>query len=564
MKRIGVVVFAASILVGCTTVPGDSAPQALRSFTPAQTSTAASGPAVGREPDLLLRDFFAASAVPTQRHQSARAFLTKRMGEEWDDQSTTMILDRIDLNAKPGASNDAISYVVRGTVVGSLGTGGVYRPDHGDYETVIELQREEGEWRISGLPAGVIMERSEMRNNYQPYHLFFFDPTEKFLVRDRRWVYNGQASLDTALISLLMEGPQGPLAQGVMTKVPKNAAFTGKHEGKYTFTGLGELDEEARHRFTAQLTWTLASAGVNAPYSVDFDGSQETDITVEDVAEFNPNADDGAIVPLYALSSGSLYTVDSSRAAPVSGKFGTSGAIESADVSSSAGVTAAVLKRGEGEDRKSTLELARQDGQVTEALQARSLSRPTFEHDGTALWTVSDGKQIIRVARSTTTGELAQIEVDASELDNSEEPISVLRLSRTGVRVAMIMGGRVYVGTVARPTAGERKIVDVIEVAPTIGDTALTLDWQHDDSLLIGTASSEAPVWRVEVDGSALSSLPTGNVTAPVVAIAASANTVYITDSRAVLRLPTSAEGTAFWREVPALQGTRAAPVVAN
>ena len=71
-------------------------------------------------------------------------------------------------------------------------------------------------------------------------------------------------------------------------------------------------------------------------------------------------------------------------------------------------------------------------------------------------------------------------------------------------------------------------------------------------------------MWRVEVDGSALSSLPTGNVTAPVVAIAASSNTIYITDSRAVLRLPTSAEGSAFWREVPALQGTRAAPVVAD
>ncbi|MDO4686132.1 MAG: MtrAB system accessory lipoprotein LpqB [Corynebacterium sp.] len=558
------IVVAASILAACTTVPGESAPQALRSFTVTPSSTAAAGPAEGREPDLLLRDFFAASAVPTQRHQAARAFLTKHMAEEWDDQSTTMILDRIDLNAKPGASADAISYVVRGTVVGALGPGGVYRPDHGDYETVIELNREEGEWRISGLPAGVIMERAEMRNNYQPYHLFFFDPTEKFLVRDRRWVYNGQASLDTALISLLMEGPQGPLAQGVTTKAPKDAAFAGKHDGKYTFTGLSELDEKARHQFNAQLTWTLASAGVNAPYKVAFDGSEEPELNVDDVAEFNPNAAAGAIVPLYALSSGSLYTVDSSRATPVSGKFGSSGSIESADVSAADGVTAAVMTQGEGENRKSKLEVSKQGGGTAEALEARSLTRPTFEHDGAALWTVSDGKKVIRVARSTTTGEMAQIEVDASEFDHSEDPISVLRLSRTGVRVAVIMGGRVYVGTVARPGAGERKIVDVVEVAPTIGDTALTLDWQQDDSLLVGTASSEAPVWRVEVDGSALSSLPAGNVTAPVVAIAASANTIYITDSRAVLRLPTSAEASAFWREVPALQGTRAAPVVAN
>ncbi|WJZ01916.1 MtrAB system accessory lipoprotein LpqB [Corynebacterium freiburgense] len=562
--RLLAIISAAALLASCTTVPGESSPQVLRSFTAAPTSTAATGPVAGREPDLLLRDFFAASAVPTQRHQGARAFLTKQMADEWDDQSTTMILDRIDLNAKPGASQDAISYVVRGTVVGALGPGGVYRPDHGDYETVIELNREEGEWRISGLPAGVIMERAEMRKNYQPYHLFFFDPTEKFLVRDRRWVYNGQASLDTALISLLMEGPQGPLAQGVVTKAPKDAAFAGKHEGKYTFTGLSDLDEQDRHQFHAQLTWTLASAGVNAPYQVTIDGSNVPELNVDDVAEFNPNAAAGAVVPLYALSSGSLYTVDASRAVPVNGKFGSSGSIESADVSAAGGVTAAVIARGEGENRRSKLELSRQGGGSTEALEARSLTRPTFEHDGAALWTVSDGKQVIRVARSTTTGEVAKVEVDTSEFDQAEDPISVLRLSRSGVRVAAIMGGRVYVGTVVRPSAGERKIVDVIEVAPTLGDTALTLDWQQDDSLLVGTASSDAPVWRIEVDGSALSSLPAGNVTAPVVAIAASANTIYITDSRAVLRLPTSAEGSAFWREVPALQGTRAAPVVAN
>ena len=54
-----------------------------------------------------------------------------------------------------------------------------------------------------------------------------------------------------------------------------------------------------------------------------------------------------------------------------------------------------------------------------------------------------------------------------------------------------------------------------------------------------------------------------GNITIPVVSIAASPSTLYITDYHAMLQLPVETEST-YWREVPSMQGMRSAPIVAN
>ncbi|MBV7292528.1 MtrAB system accessory lipoprotein LpqB [Corynebacterium sp. TAE3-ERU16] len=575
-----------ALVAGCTSLPGDSAPQAIRPFERTHPTEDELAPVPGQEPDLLLRGFFTAAGNPAQKHQAARGFLTDSTAAKWDDTASTLVLDRIDLNAEPGATEDSISYKVRGTVVGTLAAGGVYTPENGEYEATMQLNRVNGEWRISALPSGIILERTELRNKFSPHELFFFAPTGKFLVRDRRWVYNGQPSLDTALLSLLMEGPQADLAPGVVDEIPPNAVFTGTEDGVYHFTGFGDLDIDQRHRFAAQVVWTLAHSGTRGPYRVELDGTPidpaHDALTVEDVAEFNPNAFAGAISPLYALNEGSLMLVDGTDARPVAGPLGVAGNIESAEISSSGGVVAVVENQGgagapgqpasvtaAGDRASSRLLLGPVGGQTAEVLTAGTLTRPSFEYEATALWTVLDGRTVARVARSTSTGELSQVEVDASALDEpdnggDEQLISVLRLSPDGVRVAMIRSGRVWVGTVARPAPGDRKIVRPVEIAPAIGDTALALSWQQDGSLLVGTSSPDTPVWRVEVDGSAVTSLPTGNLTAPIVAVASSPNTLYVTDARAMLQLPASTNSAAFWREVPALQGTRAVPVVAD
>ncbi|MDU0478870.1 MtrAB system accessory lipoprotein LpqB [Staphylococcus chromogenes] len=559
---------ASLVLSACTSLPSSSNPQALRSFVPSSPHEDNSGPMPNQEPDLLLRDFFTASVNPTQRHQQARTYLTDSAAKSWDSQASTLILDRIDINSKPGATKDNMEFLVRGTVVGSLGPGGVYSPENGSYEATISMVSVDGQWRINSLPPGVAIERSEMRNNFQPYNLYFLDASDRGLVGDRRWVFNGNVSLDTALLSLLVEGPQKSLQGGVKSYLPSGATFSGVRQGVYSFSGFGDLGQEGRYRFASQVAWTLARAGVPGPYNIQVDGTPVLEnarqVSLEDVAEFNPGATAGAGSPLYALGNGQVMKVDSNTLVPIAGDAGAVRDIESADLEAESNLIAVVRASGEGDGKKSRLYVGELGKQMKESVEAKTLSRPAFEPNGAATWTVLDGRKIARVARSASTGELSNTEVDTSALAGVDGPISVLRLSHTGVRAAFIVNGRVYLGIVERPTPGEYKLTQIRELAPALAGTALTLDWQIDGSLVVGTSEKESPVWHLQSDGSALTPLPAANLTAPVVALSVSSSAIYATDSRAVLQLSTNSGSSSFWREVPALQGQRMAPVVAK
>lgn len=566
MRRIrGVIGLLAvgGLLVGCTSLPTDTEPQALRSFTPIEEEAADIQPEPGAEPDLLLRDFFTASARPTMDYSAARQFLTGDANQLWDPQAATLIVDRIDLVTQPESTDSERVFSVQGNVIGELLDGGAYRVESGRYMAEIRMEQVDGEWRISSLPEGVVLERTELRNQYQPQDLYYFDPGGQVLVGDRRWVFSGQESLDAALISLMMEGPSAGVAPAVTFQLPAEATFNGVQDGVYRFSGLAALDTTERQRFAAQLVWTLAMANIPGPYRVEVDGGPIAEgfetLDTDDFAEFNPRADDGIIAPLYALNDGALLRVSGNEANPVEGEIGQIRDIESADITTQR--TAAIVRR-EGDD--STLWMGGVDEPLREVLRGSTLTRPTFEFDHSAVWVVVGGDRVIRAVRSTTTGEFAQTEVNSSELAGIDGEISVLRLSPNGARIAMIIDGRVYTAVVNRPGTDERRITNVQEVAPQLAGTALSLDWHPDGAILVGTSTPEAPVWRVEKDGSAVSSMPSGNITAPVVSIAASPNTVYLTDARATLQLPVNDGEAVFWREVPGLESMRSSPVIAH
>jgi hypothetical protein len=566
LRTLSAVVAAAGLLTACTTLPTNTEPQALRSFEPQIVEQSDLGPESGQEPDLLLRDFYTASAHPTQDYQAARSFLAPEAAERWNPSESVLVVDRIDLVTQPGSTTEKHSFSVRGAVVGRLAAGGSYEPENGVYEATIEMVRENGEWRISSLPAGVVLERTELRNQFQPHRVFFAAPSGQVLINDRRWIYSGQQGLDTALITLMMEGPSPVLSPAVDPLLPPEATFAGVVDGAYQFTGFTDVGGEARRLFAAQLVWTLAVANVPEPYTVLVDGAPLSpgyeQLTTDDFADFNPLVTTNATIPMFALTDGVVRRVTAEQVLPVEGELGSLENIESVDIAAD-GEVAAVQKTGSGPD-SSVLLAGTLDSGLNEALRAETISRPTFEVDPQNQWVVVDGDTVVRVVYSGPSREFSRSEVDTSELDGLEGDISVLRLSRSGARVAMIINGRVHVGVVQRVGPADKRIVNVRELAPQLGGTALSLDWQPDGSILVGTSTPETPIWRVEQDGSAVTSLPSGNITAPVVAVAATPSMIYLTDANAVLQLPSTGGDNVFWREVTGLQGVRSALVAAH
>ena len=563
MKTLGAVLSVAVLVSSCASLPNSSEPQSLKRLDN-PSSQQDSGPISGREPDLLLRDFYANSANPLKQYAQARNYLTPDANNQWKPGPETVIIDRIGMSRNSTAGADHVSYTVTGTIVGTLGEGGAYNPRNEDYRAVVTLERRDGEWRIAELPNQAIIERTELRNRYIPRDLYFFDPTGNTLVPDRRWMFAGTNTQDTALISLLLAGPSPTLAPGVMDELPNSAAYTRTNNGVYELTGLSSLSEAARRRLAAQLTWTLALAEISEPFSFSIDGDlvrndrNNPKLSVNDFPEYNPSASGTSAGVLYALTNGKASSISDGNVVAVPGFLGTNGGIESMDVASlnHTNVAASVVTTNAEGDKKSQLYMGPVDGDSTKILTAATLTKPTFEANSQAVWTVMDGNKVMRVAQSSSSSS-----IDTSELGENHGDISVLRLSPTGVQAAFIVDGRVYVATVARPTAGDRKLTNVRELVPAIGDSAITLEWSVNSTLLVGTVSTDTPVWRAEVDGSSAIPLSSGNIVAPVVAVSSNSSTVFITDSRAALQLSTSGNST-YWREVPGLEGARSITIV--
>lgn len=555
---------------GCSTLPSDTGPQVVGTYQRQEDSPGeVIAPQPGDDPDLTLRDFYQASAVPGNDHEVARGFLTDTARGAWDASGDVMVVDSLDIVTAPAnkqsSKDNERAFTVRGTIIGRLKSGGAYVPENEGYEAVIYMKMQDDRWRVDGLPAGVVMERNEMRNHYAPQSLYFYKQSNDVLVPDRRWLYKGGEESESTLITLLMEGPSASIAPATRRAAGENVTYAGyDREQGYQFEGLVDLDAHDRTLFAAQLVWTLSKAGHTGPFKVKADGGDLVEgmdsLSVDDFADYNPEESSTALSKLYALNEGNLLEVDDGVAEPVQSTLGSSGDVQSVDVADS-GLVAAVRRKSNNDF---SLQIGELDGQLQDAVDGPTLARPTFEYNGQAAWTVVDGDRIVRVVRSKTTGRISKSEVDARSIDDIEGEISVIRLSHSGARVAMVIDGNVYIAAVAQSSSGDKRIVNAREVGPEVSGSALSLDWNMDGSLIVGTSSSQSPVWRIEQDGSSASTMPTGNITAPVVAVASSPTKLFITDSHAMLELPSTVMDETNWREVSGLQGRRSSPIVSN
>lgn len=555
-------------VAGCATLPTSTEPHALHEFEGRPDPQLAVEPTKDADPDLILREFFAASADPTSQYQAARRYLTDPMGQAWEPRDKILILDTFDLTSKPMTDQTKRSYQVEGRIIGTLEPGGVFRPGNQQYQATMELSQQDGQWRISGLPNEVVVDRIELRNHYEPRNLYYYDSTDQALTPDRRWVNSGAASKEDALLNLLVGGPSEVIAPAVTTAASGDVAYTGFADGEYRFTGLADADEKTRARFAAQVVWTLASAGVPGPYPITLNGvplvGENKDVSEENFPELDPIKKTNGGPDLYTLSNGSVTSLDGidSEEGPVVEpveELTKLGSISSIDIGDE-GNYAAVVNVSDDEQ---ALVAGSVDGPSKEVQRAGSFSRPTLEPDHTAAWVVMDGKGVIRADRSTATGEVSVRSVRVDLPPGIDGEITVLRLSDSGSRVAMIVDGHLVVGVVERGENGSRAVVNTIKYAEAeLDGSAVSVDWQPDSSLLVGTSASQRPVVHVEQDGSSLTALPSGNVSGPVVALGATADMMYITDSKVVMRMPLPTKDSLNWREVPGQQGVRAAPVV--
>lgn len=571
------------LLVGCASLPSSSAPQAIGTIARNPVGASLEPPAPGREPNLLLRDFFEASTDPGNRHAPARQYLTDERDRQWDDAASTLIVDKVDVLYE-SRSGDRASYTVRANRVGELDPGGVYQAQEGTYESKVEFTLVDGEWRISNLPDGVILDRAQFLNTYKRKSLYFLDPSGTAVVPAPRWVAGAEDQVATQLIGLLIAGPNSALApavrnelgngvsvRGPITKADGRTAQVGVGLGgiRIDFQGVRDRDDQSRSLLAAQVIWTLANAGISGPYVLladgePFDARFPNGWTTADVASMNPLATTSATVGLHALHEGSMVSVSETGMTPVPGYFGMAKDLRSIALSPDGKLVAAVAATGRPvPDPSSAFMVGSYGGDAVSALEADAITRPTWGPDNSAVWAAVNGNAVVRVLREPGTGRVTVVNVDASAITAVGTTITELRLSRDGVRAALIVDGKVFSAIVVPMPNGQYALTNPRAIATGLGSPALSLDWSTGDTVIVARAASDIPVVQVVVDGSRMDALPSRNLTAPVVAVDASSTTEFVADSRAVFQLNNNdPAGDRYWREVPGLTGAKAIPVL--
>ncbi|CAN5400271.1 MtrAB system accessory lipoprotein LpqB [soil metagenome] len=172
-----------------------------------------SGPRTGAPQQEILEDFMLALRGPQNDYATARLFLTTDLAETWDPDESTVVRTGIP-STGPGSGPDSLTYTV--TATASVDADGRYSERTPAPQTLeYTFIQQDGEWRISGAPNGIVLSQSSFNVVFTERPLYFFDPSHRFLVPDVRW-FPSRQTVAVRVLRALLVGPTSWLQGGVL------------------------------------------------------------------------------------------------------------------------------------------------------------------------------------------------------------------------------------------------------------------------------------------------------------------------------------------------------------
>ncbi len=271
--RAALVVIAALVLAACAGLPlsgpvnpglaaGEDAGSPEFIFRPDE-------PQPGATPEQIVDGFIRAGSGPgpAANWEVARMFLAPSIRETWKPEASVTI-DVPDDRESVSPSEGAVELSL--VAVATVDSSGAYQPDAGLTQLSFRLaQQDDGQWRITEAPDGVVIDRDVFVNVFHRYSLMYFDPTWQFLVPDVRWFPTTNAA--TRIASALVNGsPSGWLGGSVVNSFPESVSLarpsvpleSGVAQVTLSAEAL-QLESTTLDRMQTQLTASLATASVS-------------------------------------------------------------------------------------------------------------------------------------------------------------------------------------------------------------------------------------------------------------------------------------------------------------
>jgi hypothetical protein len=502
LASVAIATVAAIALSSCVSIPSSGPVLTGREVSEQETGSGSEvvpeGPIAGAEQEAILSGFLSAHSG-SGNFDVARQFLSSDLAEEWEPRESVLVRTGSTDFRRLGETGIAYDIVVSAVV----DRDGLYTPYPLEPQSLaFQFVQENGEWRISAAPDGIVLSTGTFANLFSPYPLYFLDPAGEALVPDLRWFPGGTAA--TRIVTALLSGPPAWLEGAVGTAFPEGTQLSTPRrvpvESNIAVVSLTDealaANEGQRQLMRFQLEASLSRITSIASVDLLVGG---TPLTIAPIGASAPKLRPQVDSRMLVLRDGQFGYLVNDRVTAIQGLSDKVIATSPTEITLAESKTAAATLGNGG------AYLARADAEQPLLVDARpGLIAPTLDGYG-YVWTVqrSDPGSIIVSDRD---GNQSPVQ---TTLPHDAEIVS-LEVSRDGARVAALLatsaGARLVVSSIIRdqnqdsvPVAlGSEARVDLIV------DSGTAIDATWVDELSVGVLfrdGGEAEVVSLQVGG---------------------------------------------------------------
>ncbi|MER5212872.1 LpqB family beta-propeller domain-containing protein [Streptomyces sp. NPDC002838] len=259
---------AAVLLAGCASMPdsGDLRGVEATSRQDTQVRVFAMPPPEKASTTEIVQGFLEALTSDDPNYETARKYLTADAARKWQPELSTTVLANGPSSAPERSGDrenpDEVSYELTGTKVATVDARQSYAPADGEYAQSVHLVRDQKteQWRIDGLPQGVVMGKSDFERNYTSVNKYYFalsktggTTSETVAVADPVYVRERVDPM-THMVRSLLNGPTTWLGQVVRSSFPTGTELKMKK-------GVSSLTPDDQNKLTVPLNDKAARVG---------------------------------------------------------------------------------------------------------------------------------------------------------------------------------------------------------------------------------------------------------------------------------------------------------------
>lgn len=544
---------AALLLAGCASMPSSGevrkVSEGQRADSDSQVRVFGIAPSPGESASDIVNGFLEATTSSESNFVTAKKYLSKQAKDRWKPNTGITVfsgeltpLEVSGIGRKEGNTTVTLS----GTRAAVVDTKHAYQPVHGAFSTSFHLVKENNQWRIDGLPNGLVLSDSDFQRIYHSANMYYFAKlgpdehpagggTKETLVADPVYL-RVQPDPLVSTVSALLGGPTDWLEPVVTTATPKGTQLDEKSPDQgvslddsqqlkvrldHSADGLQgqrctDLAAQLFATVQAQASAQLASAEVDHA-----DGSSACTLHGPEARSYGPENLIGTSPQPYFIEAAAQHRLmkltddnekgGTPKATPVTGPFGASKAyLDSVAVRRDQQVAAGVRSDGRNLVVGSLVTGQTFGKPVLTSNVKDGLSTPSW--DGfDDLWVADrdpDSPKLMVLPKGTG----APVEVPVPDLVGR---IQSLRVASDGVRIALVVkegsGTRLELGRIVREGTEQHPefSVTMLRTLTPAGEHMTSVSWAGASKLVVldTEPGGAQQIEYISSDGSAGSAL---------------------------------------------------------